>query len=151
MDRNLCSKVYMNHKVGSKGNRSDSTNRDSITQAYYIIWCHIKSTFFLLPRPCSSGRLAESNFSRSLLVFQYLSLGDGSVLEVECQIVSWLPCFLVVFFFLTSWWLGGNRGRPVSSLPLRCPTHTNSLPIHLLVDLNLTSHEVEKRGNAGDR
>lgn len=60
--------------------------------------------------------------------------------------------FFGCFFFFGDILVAGREQRTASVLiapPLSNPHQLSS--IHLLVDLNLTSHEVEKRGNAGDR
>lgn len=67
----------MDRKGQLKENSSSSMDIDSITQAYYVVWCHIKSMIFFFPRPRSSGMLEESNFSCSLFysVFSISALG----------------------------------------------------------------------------
>lgn len=68
---NLSSKnnktLVMNHKGHLKENATKSTDMNSITQTYYVVWWHIKSQYNDFSRPLSTGMLEESNVSRSLL------------------------------------------------------------------------------------
>lgn len=67
--------LVVNQKGHLKENGTKNTDRNSITQTYYIVRCHIKSEYnhFSMvacvrhSRPFSSGMLEESNVSRSLL------------------------------------------------------------------------------------
>lgn len=49
-NRNLPLRLRMDRKGQLKENSSSSMDVDSITQAYYVVWCHIKSMVFFFPK-----------------------------------------------------------------------------------------------------
>lgn len=110
----------------------------------------LNQLFFSSQGPALAGCLQKAT---SLALYSFSSISAlGTEVFWRWSVRSYHGCLVFWGVFFGDILVAGREQRTASVLiapPLSNPHQPSS--IHLLVDLNLTSHEVEKRGNAGDR
>lgn len=105
-NRNLPLRLRMDRKGQLKENSSSSMDIDSITQAYYVVWCHIKSMIFFFQGRALVGCLRKAT---SLALF-FTRFSVSQPWGWKCFGGGLSDQIVAALFFMTSWWLGENRG-----------------------------------------